>query len=71
MSNVQTADDHKTRISGISGRTAGLMFRAHKSTPSRTSNGLRQKTALKPMGKNRFPGGFKYTTMAGEPIPGC
>lgn len=63
-------ENHKNRCSGISGRTVGKMYRT-KTSPSSQHNGLRQKTALRPMGKNRYPLGYKYTTQDGKPVPGC
>lgn len=64
-------DKHKNRVSGISGRTAGKMHRQFKAKPSSERRGLRNKVALRPMGKGRYANGCKYSTMAGEPIPGC
>lgn len=68
MANVE--DNHKNRCSGISGRTVGKMYRT-KTSPSSQHNGLRAKIQLRPMGKHRFPLGYKYTTMDRAPVPGC
>jgi len=68
---TQVDDPHRHRVSGISGRTAGKMHRQFRAKPSSERRGLRQKVALRPMGKGRFANGCKYSTMAGEPIPGC
>lgn len=56
----QIEDEHRNRVSGISGRTAGRMFRATKANPSSQHNPLRNKRQIQPRSdKDRFPSG-KY-----------
>jgi hypothetical protein len=57
----KTNENHSSRVSGVSGRTAGRMYQ-RRAKASSERRGLRRKNQLKPVGKDRFPFG-KYQAM--------
>lgn len=68
MKPTESKEEHRSRVSGISGRTVGRMMRKTKTKPSSEHRGLRSRNQMKPpfSDKKRFPSG-KFRP-AGTPI---